>query len=110
VARHDFERAEYVVRRFRRAFLDAWPRFHPLARAARRIYLRRLQPVAEIEEFLVLARRIGIMQAASGEAAAAAVAAIANNEALDDDDADAPPNDAARAARAAALPSPAARR
>jgi hypothetical protein len=95
VARHDFERAEYVVRRFRRAFLDAWPRFHPLARAARRIYLRRLQPVAEIEEFLVLARRIGIMQAASGEAAAAAVAAIANDEALDDEDVDAPPNDAA---------------
>jgi hypothetical protein len=94
VARHDFERAEYVVRRFRRAFLDAWPRFHPLARAARRIYLRRLQPVAEVEEFLVLARRIGIMQALSGDAAAAAVAAVANNEALDDDDADAPPHDA----------------
>lgn len=77
VAQNDFERAEFVVRAFRRSFLAVWPRFHPLARAARRVYLRRLQPVHEIEEYLALARAIGSAQARTvDEATAAAAAAV----------------------------------
>jgi hypothetical protein len=77
VAQNDFERAEFVVRAFRRAFLGVWPRFHPLARAARRVYLQRLQPVHEIEEYLALARAIGAVQARSVDEATAAAAAAA---------------------------------
>mmetsp|Transcript_15125 Transcript_15125/g.59220 ORF Transcript_15125/g.59220 Transcript_15125/m.59220 type:complete len:1470 (+) Transcript_15125:2-4411(+) len=52
VFRDDFDRARYLVGQYYEAFLKRWGMLHPLATVSRRVALKGLQRVVELDEFL----------------------------------------------------------
>lgn len=52
VFRDDFDRARYLVGQYYEAFLKRWGMLHPLATVSRRVAMKGLQRVVELDEFL----------------------------------------------------------